>query len=136
MEAQRLKDKEEELEKEVKLLKEQFAGQKLEISQLLGLIGKKDCFALDTKVQLASGKFIEMAELQVGDRVCSNVKNSEFEFSEVYLISHLGHYKFPLEMIKIEFTNPDGTKSNLLSDSTGLSLLRLITTFFNQAKSG
>ncbi|CAJ0748077.1 16428_t:CDS:2, partial [Entrophospora sp. SA101] len=42
-----------------------------------------DCFALDTKVQLASGKVIEMAELQVGDLVFSNVRNNKPEFSEV-----------------------------------------------------
>ncbi|CAH1766078.1 11106_t:CDS:2, partial [Entrophospora sp. SA101] len=36
-----------------------------------------DCFALDTKVQLASGKVIEMAELQVGDLVFSNVRNNK-----------------------------------------------------------
>jgi len=74
---------------------------------------RSDCFSLDTKVQLASGKFIEMAELQVGDNVCSNVKNGKLEFSEVYLISHLGHYEFPLKMIKIEFTNLDGQKGQI-----------------------
>jgi hypothetical protein len=78
---------------------------------------KSGCFSLDTEVQLASGKFIEMAELQVGDRVCSNVRNGELEFSEVYLISHLGHCNFFLEMIKIEFTNSDGQKGILFSHS-------------------
>lgn len=78
-----------------------------------------DCFSLDTKVQLASGKFIEMAELKVGDYVCSNVsENGELEFSEVYLISHLGHYENPLKMIKIEFTNPDGQKSQIRMTNT------------------
>ncbi|CAG8788366.1 14467_t:CDS:2, partial [Gigaspora rosea] len=40
------------------------------------------CFALDTKVQLANSKLAEMAELQVGDLVLSNVKNNHLEFSE------------------------------------------------------
>ncbi|CAG8696486.1 11060_t:CDS:10 [Funneliformis mosseae] len=52
----------------------------------------------------------QMVELQVGDNVCSNVKNGKLEFSEVYLISHLRHHEFPLKMIKIEFTNLDGQK--------------------------
>ncbi|RIA92276.1 AIG1 family-domain-containing protein [Glomus cerebriforme] len=71
------------------------------------------CFSLDTKVQLVCGKFIEMVELQVGDRVCSNVRDGELEFSEVYLISHLGHCDSFLEMIKIEFTNSDGQKGQI-----------------------
>ncbi|GES93019.1 AIG1-type guanine nucleotide-binding (G) domain-containing protein [Rhizophagus clarus] len=72
-----------------------------------------DCFSLDTKVQLASGKFIEMAKIQIGDRVCSNVRNGELEFSEVYLISHLGHYDHFLKMTKIEFTKSDGQKGQI-----------------------
>ncbi|RHZ57037.1 hypothetical protein Glove_395g1 [Diversispora epigaea] len=78
-------------------------------------IGQKpdDCFALDTKVQLASGKLVEMVELQVGDLVLSNVKNNHVKFSEVYLISHLGHYDYPLNMVKIEFTNPTEVKDDI-----------------------
>ncbi|GES93018.1 AIG1-type guanine nucleotide-binding (G) domain-containing protein [Rhizophagus clarus] len=72
-----------------------------------------DCFSLDTKVQLSSGKFVEMAELQIGDRICSNVRNGEKEFSEVYLISHLGHYDHFLTMVKIEFTKSDGQKGQI-----------------------
>ncbi|GBC24716.1 uncharacterized protein OCT59_009312 [Rhizophagus irregularis] len=71
------------------------------------------CFSLDTKVQLSSGKFIEMAKLQVGDCICSNVKNGEKEFSEVYLISHLGHFDHSLSMTKIEFTRSDGQKGQI-----------------------
>nr|CAG8575778.1 4024_t:CDS:2 [Entrophospora candida] len=87
-------------------------------SQIEELKKNQDCFALDTKVQLASGKVIEMAELQVGDLVFSNVRNNKPEFSEVYLISHLGHYDYPLKMIKIEFTNPDGSKGQIRMTST------------------
>ncbi|CAG8556250.1 22643_t:CDS:2, partial [Racocetra persica] len=68
------------------------------------------CFALDTKVQLSSGKLVEMAELQVGDLVLSDLRNNRPEFSEVYLISHLGHIDQPFDMVKIKFTNPDGSK--------------------------
>nr|CAG8582637.1 14751_t:CDS:2 [Entrophospora candida] len=93
--------------------KDAFKELKSQIDKLKG-----DCFALDTKVQLASGKVIEMAELQVGDLVFSNVRNNKPEFSEVYLISHLGHYDYPLKMIKIEFTNPDGSKGQIRMTST------------------
>ncbi|CAG8555476.1 1653_t:CDS:2 [Ambispora gerdemannii] len=79
---------------------------------------KTDCFALDTKVQLASGKLLEMAELQVGDLVLCNVRNNLVEFSEIYLISHLGHYDYPLNMVKIEFTNSDGSKGYIRTTST------------------
>ncbi|CAG8557246.1 5090_t:CDS:2 [Ambispora leptoticha] len=72
------------------------------------------CFALDTKVRLASGKSVEMSELQVGDLVLSNVSNNRLEFSEVYLISHLGHHDYPVNMVKIEFISPDGSKGQIL----------------------
>ncbi|CAG8582727.1 17859_t:CDS:2, partial [Cetraspora pellucida] len=70
----------------------------------------QSCFALDTKVQLASGELVEMAELQIGDLVLSGIKNNQYEFSEIYLISHLGHFDNPFYMIKIKFTNPDGSQ--------------------------
>ncbi|CAG8618632.1 8072_t:CDS:2, partial [Funneliformis caledonium] len=54
-----------------------------------------------------------MAKLQVGDNVCSNVKNENLEFSEIYLISHLGHYEFSLKIIKIEFTKFDRQKDQI-----------------------
>jgi hypothetical protein len=85
----------------------------------------KKCFSLDTNVQLASGKTVKMAELQVGDRILSNVRNREFEFSEVYLISHIGHYDNSPTMIKIEFTSSDGQKGILLSIKLQISLLQL-----------
>ncbi|CAG8436063.1 9352_t:CDS:2 [Diversispora eburnea] len=59
-----------------------------------------------------------MAELQVGNFVLSNVKNNRVEFSEIYLISHLGHYDYSLDMVKIEFTNPDGCKGHIRTTST------------------
>ncbi|CAG8728855.1 19407_t:CDS:2, partial [Dentiscutata erythropus] len=94
-------------------MKNRFDEMKSEISNLNNKIAQLEsdgCFALDTKVQLASGKLIEMAELQVGDLVLSDVKNNCLEFSEIYLISHLGHCDNPLDMVKIKFTNPDGSK--------------------------
>ncbi|RIB03774.1 AIG1 family-domain-containing protein [Gigaspora rosea] len=78
--------------------------------QIADMDKNRPCFALDTKVQLASGKLVEMAELQIGDLVLSNVKNNHLEFSEVYLIAHLGHFDQPFDMVKIKFTNPDGSK--------------------------
>ncbi|CAG8818355.1 2931_t:CDS:2, partial [Cetraspora pellucida] len=51
-----------------------------------------------------------MAELQIGDLVLSGIKNNQFDFSEIYLISHLGHFDNPFYMIKIKFTNPDGSQ--------------------------
>ncbi|CAG8649196.1 14195_t:CDS:2, partial [Acaulospora morrowiae] len=82
-------------------------------SQIDNLRRDEGCFALDTKVQLASGKMIEMKELQVGDYVLSDVRNNKPEFSEVYLISHMGHHDGFLEMVRVEFTNPDGSKGHI-----------------------
>ncbi|POG66825.1 hypothetical protein GLOIN_2v1653968 [Rhizophagus irregularis DAOM 181602=DAOM 197198] len=79
---------------------------------------KKGCFSLDTKVQLANGKFIEMEKLQVGDRICSNVRNGELEISEVYLIAHLGHFDHSLSMTNIEFTRSDGQKGQIRTTPT------------------
>ncbi|RIB03777.1 hypothetical protein C2G38_2049003 [Gigaspora rosea] len=45
-----------------------------------------------------------------GDLVLSNVKNNHLEFSEVYLIAHLGHFDQPFDIVNIKFTNPDGSK--------------------------
>ncbi|RGB42702.1 AIG1 family-domain-containing protein [Rhizophagus diaphanus] len=106
-----------EFAKQIEELKKKNARSQQEIEELKK---KKstDCFSLDTKVQLENGKFVEMAELQVGDRICSNVRNGELEFSEVYLISHLGHYDQFLTMIKIEFTSSDGRKGQIRTTST------------------
>ncbi|CAG8619417.1 22320_t:CDS:10, partial [Cetraspora pellucida] len=91
---------------------ESLAAMTNKISELQRQLADRDggCFALDTKVQLSNGKLIEMAELQVGDIVLSNVKNNHLEFSEVYLISHLGHRDQLADMAKLNFTNPDGSK--------------------------
>ncbi|POG66823.1 hypothetical protein GLOIN_2v1653936 [Rhizophagus irregularis DAOM 181602=DAOM 197198] len=103
--------------KQIEDLKKKNALSQQEIEELKKK-KRTDCFSLDTKVQLESGKFVEMAELQVGDRICSNVRNGELEFSEVYLISHLGHYDQFLTMIKIEFTSSDGRKGQIRTTST------------------
>ncbi|CAB4392548.1 unnamed protein product [Rhizophagus irregularis] len=103
--------------KQIEDLKKKNALSQQEIEELKRE-RRTDCFSLDTKVQLESGKFVEMAELQVGDRICSNVRNGELEFSEVYLISHLGHYDQFLTMIKIEFTSSDGRKGQIRTTST------------------
>ncbi|PKC71243.1 hypothetical protein RhiirA1_532123 [Rhizophagus irregularis] len=103
--------------KQIEDLKKKNALSQQEIEELKKK-KRTDCFSLDTKVQLESGKFVEMAELQVGDRICSNVRNGESEFSEVYLISHLGHYDQFLTMIKIEFTSSDGRKGQIRTTST------------------
>ncbi|CAB4446687.1 unnamed protein product [Rhizophagus irregularis] len=104
-----------EIAKQIEDLKKRNASSQQEVERLKK---KVDCFSLDTRVQLASGKFVEMAELQVGDHICSNVRNGELEFSEVYLISHLGHYDHFLTMIKIEFTSSDGRKGQIRTTST------------------
>jgi hypothetical protein len=111
LEQTRLNKERQDYDELISELKRQNEESERRIRELTGRLPRTTgCFSLDTKVQLASGKFIEMAELQVGDHICSDVKNGKLEFSEVYLISHLGYCEFPLKMIKIEFTNSDGKK--------------------------
>ncbi|CAB4441291.1 unnamed protein product [Rhizophagus irregularis] len=67
------------------------------------------CFWPETQVKLESGRIIRMSELQIGDRVLSNIRNGIAEFSDVYLIAHIGqlrltttHYVFD-ENLSITF---------------------------------
>jgi hypothetical protein len=73
----------------------------------------RGCFWLETKVKLESGKIIQMSELQVGDRVLSNIRNGIAEFSDVYLIAHIGKLDHEAKFTKVSFTRPDGSKGNL-----------------------
>jgi hypothetical protein len=73
----------------------------------------KSCFWLETQVKLESGRIIQMSELQIGDRVLSNIRNGIAEFSDVYLIAHIGKLDHDAKFAKISFTKPDGSKGNL-----------------------
>ncbi|CAG8838926.1 28144_t:CDS:1, partial [Racocetra persica] len=50
---------------------------------------EKSCFWLGTQIMLESGRIIQMSELQVGDKILSNIRNGVYEFSDVYLIGHI-----------------------------------------------
>ncbi|CAI2177466.1 20100_t:CDS:10 [Funneliformis geosporum] len=76
------------------------------------------CFSLETRVKLESGKVIYMSELQVGDRVLSNIRNNVEEFSDVYLIAHLGKLDHVEKFTKVSFTKPDGSKGQLRLTTT------------------
>ncbi|CAG8838498.1 107_t:CDS:2, partial [Racocetra persica] len=80
------------------------------------------CFALETKVQLANGKLVEMVELQISDLVSSDVKNNWFD------------------MVKIKFTNPDRSKGYVRMTpshcvfSSDLSLLYALDVVLGETK--
>ncbi|CAB5393771.1 unnamed protein product [Rhizophagus irregularis] len=93
----------------------------------------KGCFWLETQVKLESGRIIRMSELQIGDRVLSNIRNGIAEFSDVYLIAHIGqlrltttHYVFDenLSIIFAKNLRP-GEKKILVSDDNN----RLVPVF-------
>jgi hypothetical protein len=71
------------------------------------------CFWPETQVRLESGRIIKMSELQVGDRVLSNIRNGIAEFSNVYLIAHIGKLDHEAKFTKVSFTRPDRSKGNL-----------------------
>jgi hypothetical protein len=73
----------------------------------------KSCFWLETQVKLESGRIIQMSELQIGDRVLSNIRNGIAEFSDVYLIAHIGKLDYKAKFANISFTRPDGSKGTL-----------------------
>ncbi|CAG8634761.1 2502_t:CDS:2, partial [Racocetra fulgida] len=62
---------------------------------------------MTTQLNNLNGK---IAQLESEKRKLDDVKNNRFEFSEIYLISHLGHFDDPFDMVKIKFTNPDGSE--------------------------
>ncbi|CAG8524284.1 9188_t:CDS:2 [Funneliformis mosseae] len=68
--------------------------------------------------KLESGRIVRMSELQVGDRVLSNIRNDIEEFSNVYLIAHIGKLDREEKFTKISFTKPDGYKSHLRLTTT------------------
>jgi hypothetical protein len=90
----------------------------LDIEAPTGSFSKKACFWLETQVKLESGRIIQMSELQIGDRVLSNVRNGIAEFSDVYLISHIGKLDHEAKFAKVSFTRPDGSKGQLKLTTT------------------
>ncbi|CAB4444407.1 unnamed protein product [Rhizophagus irregularis] len=71
------------------------------------------CFGLETQIKLESGRIIQMSELQTGDRVLSNIRNGIAEYSEVYLIAHIGKLEHEEEFARVSYTRPDGSKGQL-----------------------
>ncbi|GET02531.1 hypothetical protein GLOIN_2v1846293 [Rhizophagus clarus] len=106
-----------ELEFIINTLKEQIKDLNNKNNKLAdeihGLKNPKSCFWIETQVKLESGRIIQMSELQIGDRVLSNIRNGIAEFSEVYLISHIGKLDHESKFAKVSFTRPDGSKGNL-----------------------
>ncbi|CAG8494598.1 7511_t:CDS:2 [Dentiscutata erythropus] len=98
-----LEKKAEDDEKEIKDIRHMMADS-------INLLKSKGCFWLGTRIMLASGRIIQMSELQVGDKVLSNIRNGIAEFSEVYLIAHIGKLEHKAKFAKIRFTKPDGSK--------------------------
>ncbi|RGB34008.1 AIG1 family-domain-containing protein [Rhizophagus diaphanus] len=86
--------------------------------ELCDKLNNKGCFWLETQVKLESGRIIKMSELQIGDRVLSNTRNGIVEFSEVYLIAHIGKLDHEAKFAKVSFTRPDGSKGQLRLTTT------------------
>ncbi|CAG8500782.1 2333_t:CDS:2, partial [Cetraspora pellucida] len=78
----------------------------------------KSCFWLGSRVMLESGRIIQMSELQIGDKILSNISNGIAKFSEVYLIGHIGKLDHKAKFAKIGFAKPNGSKGNLLVTTT------------------
>ncbi|RGB34007.1 hypothetical protein C1646_668869 [Rhizophagus diaphanus] len=74
---------------------------------------KIGCFWFETQVKLESGRIIRMSELQIGDRELSNNRNGIAEFSDVYLIAHIGKLDHEAKFAKVSFIKPDGSKGQL-----------------------
>ncbi|RGB34003.1 hint module-domain-containing protein [Rhizophagus diaphanus] len=89
-----------------------------QLSNEINELKNKSCFWPETQVKLESGRIIQMSELQIGDRVLSNIKNGVAEFSDVYLIAHIGKLDHKAKFAKVNFTKPDGSKGQLLLTTT------------------
>ncbi|PKY29395.1 hypothetical protein RhiirB3_417966 [Rhizophagus irregularis] len=103
----------EEIEDIVKSLLKKIEELEKRVDELSG-----GCFELETQVKLESGRIIKMSELQTGDRVLSNVRNGIDEYSEVYLIAHIGKLEHEEKFAKVNFTRPDGSKGQLRLTTT------------------
>ncbi|CAG8721994.1 17909_t:CDS:2, partial [Racocetra fulgida] len=84
---------------------------------------EKSCFWLGTQIMLESGRVIQMSELQVGDKVLSNIRNGVSKFSDVYLIGHIGKLDHKVKFAKIGFTKPDAFAKNLQPGKTKILIL-------------
>ncbi|CAB5197130.1 unnamed protein product [Rhizophagus irregularis] len=89
-----------------------------QLSNEINELKNKSCFWPEKQVKLESGRIIQMSELQIGDRVLSNIKNGVAEFSDVYLIAHIGKLDHKAKFAKVNFTRPDGSKGQLLLTTT------------------
>jgi hypothetical protein len=102
-------EKEKELESIKKELDELKNNNNEELNEPNDNNNNKSCFWLETQVKLESGRLIQMSELQIGDRVLSNIRNGIAEFSDVYLIAHIGKLDYKAKFAKVSFTRPDGS---------------------------
>ncbi|CAG8451431.1 14765_t:CDS:2 [Funneliformis caledonium] len=99
-------------------LEKSISDLRRENEELQKKLNQGGCFWLETRVKLESGRIVRMSELQVGDRVLSNIRNDIEEFSNVYLIAHIGKLDREEKFTKISFTKPDGYKSHLRLTTT------------------
>ncbi|CAB5197138.1 unnamed protein product [Rhizophagus irregularis] len=97
--------------------------------ELSDKLNNKGCFWLETQVKLESGRIIKMSELQIGDRVLSNIRNGIAEFSDVYLIAHIGKLDHEAKFAKVDFTRPDGSKGMKNEDLVSDDNNRLVPVF-------
>ncbi|CAG8667592.1 1152_t:CDS:1 [Funneliformis mosseae] len=97
-----------ENEKQLKILENKLSELQKKLDDTSSSSG--GCFWLETRVKLETGRIIRMSELQVGDRVLSNIRNGIEEFSDVYLIAHIGKLDYEEKFTKISFTKPNGYK--------------------------
>ncbi|GBB83524.1 hypothetical protein RclHR1_10220008 [Rhizophagus clarus] len=107
----------EEKDKEFTSIKNEFLGTIENLNNTISGLRNR-CFWLKTQVMLESGRIIQMSELQIGDKVLSNIRNDVAEFSSVYLIAHTGKLDNKAKFAKINFTRPDRSKGQLLLTTT------------------
>ncbi|PKK60897.1 hypothetical protein RhiirC2_870776 [Rhizophagus irregularis] len=100
-----------------------------QLSDEINELKNKSCFWPETQIKLESGRIIQMSELQIGDRVLSNIRNGVAEFSDVYLIAHIGqllltttHYVFDenLSIIFAKNLRPGETRILVSDDGNRL----------------
>ncbi|CAI2171553.1 1826_t:CDS:2 [Funneliformis geosporum] len=113
-----IKELKDTIYKKIDDLEKSVSDLRRENDELRQKLNQGGCFWLETRVKLESGRIIRMSELQVGDRVLSNIRNGIEEFSDVYLIAHIGKLDHEEKFTKICFTKPNGSKGQLRLTTT------------------
>jgi hypothetical protein len=69
------------------------------------------CFSLHSMVILASGKRIEVSQLNIGDKVICDEKNGKLIYSEIYAVIHADNQTVT-QYQRIDYLKSDGTEGS------------------------